>query len=163
MAARQRGGDCSPLRRLPGSTRLWGAERSARAAAPRRAGRSLGEPGRARRERRRVGRVGKEAGARPWEAGRCRRRGRSGDGHHGEADEGLRVAALLPAAAGAGRGVAAETVSERHGARGLLGASAFSSPGGWVAAGAGRGSGCCRGRVWRCCPFAEAVQEAAGF
>lgn len=47
-------------------------------------------------------------------AGRCRRRGRSGHGHHGEADEGLRVAALLPAAAGSRRpprGAVAETVS----------------------------------------------------
>lgn len=48
-------------------------------------------------------------------AGRCRRRGRSGHGHHGEADEGLRIAALLPAAAGPRcppRGAAPETVSD---------------------------------------------------
>lgn len=60
-------------------------------------------------------------GAEGAKAGGHRRAPLGGHGHDGEADEGFRVAALLPAAAGAGRhpwGAAAETVSERGRAAG---------------------------------------------
>jgi len=75
-------------------------------------------------------------GGRGGVAGRRRRRGRSGHGHDGEADEGVRVVALLPAAAGSGchpRGAAPETVSDprpRTGSAPEMGGERADSPGG---------------------------------